>query len=111
MSRTYQTQAQYDTACERLAAHLNTLTTDQISLACADGTQDADGTWWIPASAHLLEPAAQASWFMEKAGAAARFDGSTWHAAEPGPDELTGSALAAWGEDSDDLGYPVARTP
>lgn len=109
MSRTYQTSDQYDEACERLAAHLNTLTADEISLAYADGgTKAADGAFWVPAGDHILEPHAWASWFIEQHGAAARFDGRQWHAAEPGEAELTGQSLAIWGEDSDDLGYPVA---
>lgn len=110
MTRTYETREQYDDACARLAAHLNALTSDQISHAYADGgTTDAGGHTWVPAGEHLMTGGAWTRWFMEEHGAAARFDGHQWHAAEPGEDELTDAALAAWGEDSDDFGYPPAN--
>lgn len=112
MSRTYQTSDQYDAACRRLAAHLSTLTADEISGIYLDGyTEDADGTIWRPARDHILEPDAQATWFVEAHGAAARYDGHRWHAGQPGETELTGHALAIWGEECDDLGYPVAGIP
>jgi hypothetical protein len=108
-NRTYQTCEQYDAACERLAAHLNTLTADKISLAYADGyTEAADGTVWIPVRENMLETSAWPRWFMEEHGAAARFSSNRWVAGEPGEAELTDQSLAIWGEDSDDLGYPVA---
>lgn len=108
MTRTYQTREQYEAACERLAAHLNTLTTDGVSFAYANGgTTDAAGNSWVPAQESLMESRAWTKWFMEEHGAAAEWSGGQWVAREPRRgDELSDAALAIWGEDSDDFGYP-----
>lgn len=107
MTGYYSTKAEYDAACDRLAAHLNTLTPAQISAVYANGeTVDADDTVWVPATGGFVEPDID-GWFIEKYGAAAQLTDGTWVGREPGADELSDQGLAFWGEGGADFGYPL----
>lgn len=109
-SRTYATRAAYNTACDALATHLNTLTSTQVSEAFADGyiaTGDWTGQRWSVASDALVEYEEGGLWFIEEHGASARYEGGRWVGREPTDELLTSQGLAVWGEDSDDFGYPI----
>lgn len=105
----YRSKAEYDDACYRLAAHLNTLNSAQISEVYADGsTTDADDTMWVPYTGGFVESDIDGSWFIEEYGAAAHFTGGEWVGREPGADELSDAGLALWGaENGEYWGYPL----
>lgn len=95
-------------ASNALAAHLDTLTPDQVSSIYADGsTVDADDNMWTPCPDHWVEAGTEGRVFVDRTGAAASYSPSLgeWLPLNPGPDVLTDQGLALWG--SEQWGYPV----
>jgi predicted DNA-binding transcriptional regulator AlpA len=94
-------------AAGALAAHLNTLTSDQVSESYANGVlpADEDGNLWAPAPEGWVEADGEGRYFVASTGAAARNISGQWVPVDPGSDVLSDQGLALWGTEG--FGYPV----